>query len=514
MVDSEPESSEISEVFQQPPSVLRIGDKLLFLNPEKNQTNPTSIITIIGAEGLQRGIEESSEFDSNSQLFNNSNDLEPKVAESSHILSLVKHKPKSTTEIPETTTLSSKFGDIEIYTESELEAETVIQNSTEVTYDTLLKESPTYLPEIKEISEEETTTRINTEETTLKNEDSEKLVLDSTTIQSDETTDFSVEENVTSSRSMESLEETTEESGEYTTQKNHASVISTENASVENTEYSETEDMMKASSEVSTSNPLKEEIELINTTEVNIASSKSIRRREDSPDSVSAKSIGKSENEADLVSAKSIEKKENSPEDEAGLVSAKSVRERENLHEKEADSALAKSIGKPEDEADLFSARTIEKRENSPEREADLASAKPIRERENFPEGEADLVSAKDNSPEKEADLVLAKSVGKRENSPEDEADLVFKQLELELNADTTERIQTEEEAKSESDKIFKELLDETSTPKIKKTGKENERLERITDTIAKLTLKEKKNSLDGPNILGVLSNFFSSGKK
>ncbi|EFA09500.1 uncharacterized protein LOC662750 [Tribolium castaneum] len=266
----EAESSEISEVFQQPPSVLRIGDKLLFLKkgelvPEKNITTPTSVITVIGAEGLERGVEESGETS---------------AAESSHILSLVKQKKPT------------DFGDIEVYTESEFEAES--------TYDTLLKESP----------EVETTTRENREENAT-------FPLDL-------------------QRSMESLE-TTEDSGE------NASVIETE---------------------TTTQNLLKQDVELINTTEI---------------------------------------------------------------------------------------------------------SAKV-----------------------------------KRENT-----DSVFAELELEINS--TERVQSEDDAKNESERIFKELLDETSTPK---TRNKDESLERITDAIAKLTLKGKKGAFEqSPNILGVLSNFFT-GKK
>lgn len=60
VTDADTDSSEISEVFQHPPPVLRIGDKLLFLKKgefvsEKDTSTPSSVITIIGAEGLQRG---------------------------------------------------------------------------------------------------------------------------------------------------------------------------------------------------------------------------------------------------------------------------------------------------------------------------------------------------------------------------------------------------------------------------------------------------------------------------
>lgn len=144
--DSEPESSELSEVFHHPPPVLRVGDKLLILKKggvlqENNTTTTDSVITIIGAEGLQRGgVEESLEVhevkiqpETEAQQIqeevkvittdastlkesttvkdvknDESNDLELKLSESTHILSLVKRKNKpttttSTTETPTTT---------------------------------------------------------------------------------------------------------------------------------------------------------------------------------------------------------------------------------------------------------------------------------------------------------------------------------------------------------------------------------------------------------------------------
>lgn len=66
LIDSDVDSSEVQENYHQPPPVLRIGDKLLFLKKgefvsEKGASTPSPVITIIGAEGLQRGFEESLE---------------------------------------------------------------------------------------------------------------------------------------------------------------------------------------------------------------------------------------------------------------------------------------------------------------------------------------------------------------------------------------------------------------------------------------------------------------------
>ncbi|CAH1154290.1 unnamed protein product [Phaedon cochleariae] len=129
VTDAEAESSEVSEIFQQPPPILRIGDKLLFLKkgelvPEINASTPSSVITIIGAEGLQRGFEESSEFhegkeenqtepaqtsieDKKALELADSEDLNVlllNTAASTHILSLVKRKNQvTTTESPSST---------------------------------------------------------------------------------------------------------------------------------------------------------------------------------------------------------------------------------------------------------------------------------------------------------------------------------------------------------------------------------------------------------------------------
>lgn len=150
--DSEPESSELSEVFHHPPPVLRVGDKLLILKKggvlqENNTTTTDSVITIIGAEGLQRGgVEESLEVhevkiqpETDAQQIqeegevittdastlkeittvkdvktDESNDLELKLSESTHILSLVKrkNKPTTTTSTTETPTTTEKVGEM------------------------------------------------------------------------------------------------------------------------------------------------------------------------------------------------------------------------------------------------------------------------------------------------------------------------------------------------------------------------------------------------------------------
>ncbi|KAJ8917623.1 hypothetical protein NQ315_000106 [Exocentrus adspersus] len=175
VTDADADSSEISEVFHHPPPVLRIGDKLLFLKKgefvhEKDTSTPNSVITIIGAEGLQRGgfedsgevhevkIENVPEDNKDSSNFTvspidtisvdsipesnpdlsldpNVNASELNTAASTHILSLVKKKNKpSTTTTTETyiTTSTTEFEIISPTTETNSLQDVVVPGSTNI----------------------------------------------------------------------------------------------------------------------------------------------------------------------------------------------------------------------------------------------------------------------------------------------------------------------------------------------------------------------------------------------
>ncbi|KAJ8935849.1 hypothetical protein NQ318_009850 [Aromia moschata] len=168
VTDSDADSSEISEVFQQPPPVLRIGDKL------KDTSTPNSVITIIGAEGLQRGFEDSGEIhevkidnlpkditgnesqttvlpvDVTDLILNtdeNSNKKEVNVTElntsySTHILSLVKKENNPSNSIAELSTATSITITDESRTISTTEATSLLETSftssaTELSNETL-----------------------------------------------------------------------------------------------------------------------------------------------------------------------------------------------------------------------------------------------------------------------------------------------------------------------------------------------------------------------------------------
>ncbi|XP_066253040.1 mucin-4 [Euwallacea similis] len=182
-IDSEPESSEVSEVFQHPPPVLRVGDKLLILKKggvlsENDTTTPDSVITIIGAEGLQRGgVEESlevhevkiipqdalqsvsplavaenitndttiKEIEEDKSI--DTNDLELKLSESTHILSLVKRKNKPTVTTTTTQTPTEGQENLTTLTSS------IEQPHEDISNKTILEETTAALNDTKDTSE-------------------------------------------------------------------------------------------------------------------------------------------------------------------------------------------------------------------------------------------------------------------------------------------------------------------------------------------------------------------------
>lgn len=175
--DTESDSSEISEVYHHPPPVLKIGDQLLFLKkgelvPGSDNSTPLPVITIIGAEGLQRGTEDSSEtHEESSQVQNpnrnnNESNVDADVTETvvgssttstpSHIISFV--KPRNTIE--ETTTFLPTIENISLETDKLEPREIAIplENSTETVYSDENNSSALDLSVTTELSENVTVT--------------------------------------------------------------------------------------------------------------------------------------------------------------------------------------------------------------------------------------------------------------------------------------------------------------------------------------------------------------------
>lgn len=351
VTDPEPEASEVLEIFQPPP-VLRIGDKLLFLHEgnfvsENETTSPSSIITIIGAEGLEQGFEESAEESLNQPLFNNSNDLELKTSESTHILSLVKNKKKpevTTTSVPEETTLVSTITNTNFPEDNET---TTLEATT-----------------LTEIAQTETTTFFTENITTTMEENS----------------------TFTDIPSKESLEATSD-SGETV---QNTSNDFTENASIESSENPEVADMVQSTHSF--------------------------------------------------------------------------------------------------DDAELL--RDLTQKNSTLKNDVEMI----------------DINKTYTKLPQK--------IIEKRANSAEAPGDDIFEQLRDEIYDDNTERILSAKEDKEESERIFRELLDETSTPKTVRKGDKNaEMIKKITDAIAKLTLRNKGGPLDF-NLVGLVSGFFGPPRK
>lgn len=487
VTDAEPDSSEILEIFHPPPPVLRVGDKLIFLKnqPGNNNENstPSSVITVIGAEYLQRGGMEESAEETNSSTTsaiteNSTNSVELKASESTHILSLVKRKKpecETTTTEPSTTTTTTTESSTTTETPTTITEETTtviideistqtdqteenIENSTigqpeikiieerNPAYPTIpdvmttISDDPSQrfvtekpkdplqmdikiLPEVLEIRNNKTIPENTTNSEWLKKDiDGNVEALNQTTTIPSTTTESTEETTTVTSRSVETVEESTEDSGEATTPKDtKAAIISSENASVEEL--------------------TKEDLEII-----------------------------------DMLSAKEVTE----------------------------DELLERTTPPPPTMTDIM--------EKSNENDTKIQDVEIISI------GEMDKKISKNTLPISETDKIvpetlpkpekLIKIVGKRANSEDDEAEAVFKQLNDELFAESTQRILTKEEEEKEAEAIFRELLEETSTPPSKPKNKETEALQRVTDALAQLTLRGKQ---PNSNILSTLSNFFGS---
>lgn len=110
--DADVSASERTEVYDHPPPVIRIGDQLLFINkgqlvPEKDASTPTPIITLIGAEGLQIGLESGELVDQDLVPLNQVEVSSTTSAPSSNSVSI--STSSETTEDTTSSTTSSAF---------------------------------------------------------------------------------------------------------------------------------------------------------------------------------------------------------------------------------------------------------------------------------------------------------------------------------------------------------------------------------------------------------------------
>ncbi|CAH0555492.1 unnamed protein product [Brassicogethes aeneus] len=532
VTDSEPDSSEITEVFQQPPPVLRIGDKLLFLKkgefiPEKDTSTPTSVITIIGAEGLQRGFEESAEshdYLEHKENITETNDLELKTSESSHILSLVKRKNKNGEATTTAAPISTTEAVLNISEEVSLESSTttVSYNMTESTENTTTETSVTSdLPETLTTSEQplNLTTEVKPS-TTEKLENPEYPPIPDIMITQEETAHpDDTSQRFDNNNENDSTNSTTDIEEPIMDMKILPEVLEVRNNKTlpENTTHSE---WLKNES-VSIMAAITE-IPVINITET---TDKSVDFTISKTDDITTEKL-------DATTVKSVETfttlTESSTNDRSVETIEESTEESgEHTTEKMKTSPIKYSNEDISLEGENMEIKDMMK-ENKDVAEGSVESSTiniaddvefigEIQKIDDFKpivNKDVEVITFKvtiESTTRPEELPKPEKSIGKRENSAEEQADEVFKQLDLELNAENTERILTREQEQREADEIFKDLLEETSTPKTlaaEGRNKDSDTLQRVSDALARLTLRGKQ---PDSNILGILTNFFSS---
>lgn len=611
--DVDSDSSEISEIYHQPPPVLRIGDKLLFLKkgelvPEKDTSTPASVITIIGAEGLQRGFEDSSEMHETSVKPSRDENSDSKPQESTHILSLVKQKTTTTdANTDSSTTESIKVIPLETTTSSkvvESKEATIVPDYNETTTKKTsdASDATTVVPEAENstTNDEENTTvalEITTEEIEIKTESLENdtlvnsaenlttevnvlevssaapepiteeiIVLEEnpayppipeimTPEVPDEIPERIDQETLKINKSKENTEDSKilpdvlEIRNNYTIPqnvshndwlKNESSKNSTAETLV-NLKAALPEDILNqavaSDFEDSAAEADTEPVTETSTTDTNAETSTgqefgSILNRDilaenqvlllaDEPETISPDMFGLSENDtskeqlelsSSVESGESTTKRNNpvslmSSEDASVDVIENNSPEETMAEQVEIILPLKESKEETDDDDKGVELKDVPKGTTQPKNSAEVEMFDP----ESIAKAPERIQEAP-KAPEKLTDE--PKAVEKRENSVHDQ---IFQELDDELNAAKTERVQTKKSETKEAEQIFKELLEEVNTtPQTKETlpaqsrNKETEVLQRVSDAIAKFQLRDTKQSLD-TNILGILRDFFSS---
>lgn len=486
--DVESDSSEISEIYHHPPPVLRIGDKLLFLKkgelvPEKDTSTPASIITIIGAEGLQRGFEDSAENPENadnvtkqekpvSTTTENLNVVPLQVVTSTEGFSTETEVPTTlqpitssiSDEVSTTTEIYVTTEEIESRTES-LENDTLVNTEENLTTEANMVEiSPIPLEDIKDepviIEENPAYPPIP--------EIMAPQVVEDLPEQDDDV--MQAEQNVTDSKILPDVLEI---------RNNHSiPANATHPEWLKNESFSNNNNLMDLRAALP---PyiLQERVDSdVETTTIGVEEASTTTQTQnqvvllaDEPETIetsseSGESTTKKNSHASLMSNEnaSIDIVDNeSPEDadleEDDKTEVKSVELRDGKVNENVSPKMAAA------DVEMFDPTTIRRRDD------------------------AETIAP---SPEK--------IVEKRENSMDSQ---IFQELDEELK-------KKDGEAK-EAEEIFKELLDETNTtPKSKTTEKDADALQRVSEAIARFQLRDTKQNLDS-SILGILRDFFTS---
>lgn len=549
--DVESDSSEISEIYHHPPPVLRIGDKLLFLKkgelvPEKDTSTPASVITIIGAEGLQRGFEDSAE---NLESLENGTKaaaaaVPVEIATTTENLNVIPLQvitstTSSVVDLQETQTET-------VTTENSLEAGTTLQPLTSSTSQEALTTTEVYVTteEIENRTESlENDTLVNTEE----NLTTEANMVEISPIPIDDIKEDPVlieEENpayppipeIMAPQVVEDLPEQDDEEPKetilihpeqnVTDSKILPDVLEIRNnhsvpANVTHPEWLKNETLsnddnlmnlraalpphilkerVDSDAEYSVTEEIISTTEALSTTEAPTAETTTIQAQKqvillaDDPKPSNSKETLEVDEESGEVTTKktshaSLMSNENASID---IVDNESP---EDPEMEEDDKIVIKGV-------ELKDGKVNENISPKMAASADVEMFDPTTIRRAY---DVETIAP---SPEK--------IVEKRENSMDSQ---IFQQLDQELKAGEGGNGRAKEEEAKEAEEIFKELLEETNTtPKIKTTesqsaqsrDKDTNALQRVSDALARFQLRDTKQSLDS-SILGILRDFFTS---
>lgn len=546
--DVESDSSEISEIYHHPPPVLRIGDKLLFLKkgelvPEKDTSTPASVITIIGAEGLQRGFEDSAENPDSPEnatktavaeistttenlnviplqvitstansvevqetqteaVTTENNNLEPATT-SQPLISSTSEEALTTTELYVTTE------EIENKTES-LENDTLVNTEENLTTEANMVEiSPITLDDIKEdpvLIEDENPAYPPIPEIMV------PQVVEDLPEQDDEEPKETIliepEQNVTDSKILPDVLEIRNN--------NTVPVNVTHPEWLKNDSLSSNDENLMNLRAALPQHILKERVDsdveysvtedIASTTEV-LTTTEAAPATETTTIESQKPVIILADDPKPTISKETLETNEESGEVTTKKNSHASLMSNENASIDIVDNESPEEPAVEEDEKIVIKGVELKDgkvNENiSPKMAvADVEMFDPTTIRRAY---DVETIAP---SPEK--------IVEKRENSMDSQ---IFQQLDQELKAGEGGNDKTKEEDAKEAEEIFKELLEETNTtPKIKTTesqsvesrDKDTNALQRVSEALARFQLRDTKPSLDS-SILGILRDFFTS---
>lgn len=515
--DTESDSSEISEVYHHPPPVLKIGDQVLVLKkgelvPGQSNSTPQPVITVIGAEGLQRGVEEKDSAEVR-DVGNTKTENDIQAAPSTHIFSLVKRKttakPTTTAETPATTTLETfTTGVASNETEDDFGEFEEVVPITEEFFDV------SNASEVSTVETETSSAKIQTTkpEDTIDQNPAYPPIPDVMSQNSDKEGEAQPQTSTTITQTSQQTPETESRIlPEILENRDNSTIPKEEEANPEWLKHNSTD-----------SSPTSSEDSVIGTKEtlITIEESSSVEASK-SPDSKE-----RIVRQQPVVTTPGVtERSKETLEDTSKEDSSESTT-RKNEHASVMLSAENASVEGGDDVSKEFD--TTEVVETLPEYKEPLFEKR---------QGDVELKDTPQTLPNKSTrvdveivdtsklkshlKLTAANSTTTtapkvetttvaRKTASEIEDDKVFKQLKKELDAVPDRHYDPN---LSEDENIFRELLEDAAPKTEPGQPQETEMLQRVSDAISRFTIKQPKQNLD-TGLLGILTNFFNQRSK